>query len=72
MRCYFEKPRGTLGWNGMLHHPHLDDSYDIEEGCGQSPFIDRYLLQRTGRDRRDKRQSSRAPGHARRYTRARL
>ena len=32
MRCYFDKPLSTLGWNGMLYDPHLDDSYDIEEG----------------------------------------
>jgi 3-deoxy-7-phosphoheptulonate synthase len=32
MRAYFEKPRTTLGWKGMLYDPHLDNSYDIEEG----------------------------------------
>ncbi|MDD5458303.1 MAG: 3-deoxy-7-phosphoheptulonate synthase [Phycisphaerae bacterium] len=32
MRTYFEKPRTTLGWKGMLYDPHLDGSYDIEEG----------------------------------------
>jgi 3-deoxy-7-phosphoheptulonate synthase len=32
MRTYFEKPRTTLGWKGMLYDPHLDNSYDIEEG----------------------------------------
>ena len=32
MRTYFEKPRTTLGWKGMLYDPHLDGSYDIETG----------------------------------------
>jgi 3-deoxy-7-phosphoheptulonate synthase len=32
MRAYFEKPRTTLGWKGMLYDPYMDDSGDIEEG----------------------------------------
>jgi len=32
MRAYFEKPRTTLGWKGMIYDPHLDHSYDIEAG----------------------------------------
>jgi len=32
MRTYFEKPRTTLGWKGMLYDPSLDNSYDIEKG----------------------------------------
>ncbi len=36
MRAYFEKPRTTLGWKGMLYDPHLDGSYDIEFGLRQS------------------------------------
>ena len=32
MRTYFEKPRTTLGWKGMLYDPFLDNSYNIEEG----------------------------------------
>jgi len=32
MRTYFEKPRTTLGWKGMIYDPYLDGSYDIEEG----------------------------------------
>ena len=32
MRAYFEKPRTTLGWKGMLYDPCLDNSYKIEEG----------------------------------------
>jgi len=32
MRTYFEKPRTSLGWKGVIYDPHLDNSYDIEEG----------------------------------------
>ena len=32
MRVYFEKPRTTIGWKGMINDPHLDGSQDIETG----------------------------------------
>lgn len=32
MRVYFEKPRTTTGWKGLINDPHLDDSFDIERG----------------------------------------
>lgn len=32
MRVYFEKPRTTVGWKGLINDPHLDDSYDMETG----------------------------------------
>lgn len=32
MRVYFEKPRTTIGWKGLINDPHLDDSQDIEAG----------------------------------------
>jgi 3-deoxy-7-phosphoheptulonate synthase len=32
MRVYFEKPRTTVGWKGLINDPHLDDSYDIDRG----------------------------------------
>jgi len=32
MRTYFEKPRTTVGWKGLLNDPHLDDSCDIDAG----------------------------------------
>jgi 3-deoxy-7-phosphoheptulonate synthase len=32
MRVYFEKPRTTTGWKGLINDPHLDDSYDIHSG----------------------------------------
>jgi 3-deoxy-7-phosphoheptulonate synthase len=34
MRVYFEKPRTTVGWKGLINDPHLDDSFRIEEGLG--------------------------------------
>jgi len=32
MRVYFEKPRTTIGWKGLINDPHLDGSYDINAG----------------------------------------
>lgn len=32
MRVYFEKPRTTLGWKGLINDPHLDGSFDMDEG----------------------------------------
>jgi 3-deoxy-7-phosphoheptulonate synthase len=32
MRVYFEKPRTTIGWKGLINDPHLDGTYDIETG----------------------------------------
>ena len=32
MRVYFEKPRTTVGWKGLINDPHLDGSYAINEG----------------------------------------
>src|SRR5829696_7936932 len=32
MRVYFEKPRTTVGWKGLINDPHLDDSGDVNEG----------------------------------------
>ncbi|WP_417532671.1 3-deoxy-7-phosphoheptulonate synthase [Marinobacterium stanieri] len=40
MRVYFEKPRTTVGWKGLINDPHLNDSFDIEEGL----HISRKLL----------------------------
>ncbi len=39
MRAYFEKPRTTLGWKGMLYDPRLDGSYDIDQGFHKSREI---------------------------------
>ena len=32
MRIYFEKPRTTVGWKGLINDPNLDESYDINKG----------------------------------------
>jgi 3-deoxy-7-phosphoheptulonate synthase len=32
MRVYFEKPRTTVGWKGLINDPHLDGSHDIPHG----------------------------------------
>jgi 3-deoxy-7-phosphoheptulonate synthase len=32
MRVYFEKPRTTVGWKGLLNDPHLDNSFNINDG----------------------------------------
>lgn len=36
MRVYFEKPRTTVGWKGLINDPHLNGSYDIETGLYQA------------------------------------
>lgn len=36
MRVYFEKPRTTVGWKGLINDPFLDDSFAIEEGLNIS------------------------------------
>lgn len=32
MRVYFEKPRTTVGWKGLINDPRMDDSFHVEEG----------------------------------------
>jgi 3-deoxy-7-phosphoheptulonate synthase len=32
MRVYFEKPRTTVGWKGLINDPNLDGSFDIDNG----------------------------------------
>ncbi|VAW62357.1 2-keto-3-deoxy-D-arabino-heptulosonate-7-phosphate synthase I alpha [hydrothermal vent metagenome] len=32
MRIYFEKPRTTVGWKGLINDPHLDGSFNIDQG----------------------------------------
>ena len=32
MRVYFEKPRTTIGWKGLINDPNLDNSYDVNSG----------------------------------------
>jgi 3-deoxy-7-phosphoheptulonate synthase len=45
MRVYFEKPRTTIGWKGLINDPQLDGSQDIETGL---TIARRLLLQITG------------------------
>src|SRR3954462_7398152 len=40
MRVYFEKPRTTIGWKGLINDPHLDESFKINDGLR----IPRHLL----------------------------
>jgi len=40
MRVYFEKPRTTVGWKGLINDPFMDDSFHIEKGI----FLARKLL----------------------------
>ncbi|HWR17458.1 MAG TPA: 3-deoxy-7-phosphoheptulonate synthase [Terriglobales bacterium] len=40
MRVYFEKPRTTIGWKGLINDPHLDESFRINDGLR----IARHLL----------------------------
>lgn len=39
MRTYFEKPRTTVGWKGLINDPHLDGTCDIAEGVKQARTI---------------------------------
>lgn len=32
MRVYFEKPRTTVGWKGLINDPYMDNSFDMEAG----------------------------------------
>lgn len=36
MRVYFEKPRTSLGWRGLIVDPHLDGTYNIDEGLREA------------------------------------
>jgi len=36
MRVYFEKPRTTVGWKGLINDPYLDNSYQVNEGLCQA------------------------------------
>jgi 3-deoxy-7-phosphoheptulonate synthase len=45
MRVYFEKPRTTIGWKGLINDPRLDGSQDIETGL---KIARRLLLEITG------------------------
>jgi len=40
MRVYFEKPRTSVGWKGLINDPYMDDSFHIEKGL----FLSRLIL----------------------------
>jgi len=42
MRVYFEKPRTTIGWKGLINDPYMDDSFKIQDGLhiGRQLLID--------------------------------
>jgi len=39
MRVYFEKPRTTIGWKGLINDPHMDDTFDIATGLRKARQI---------------------------------
>jgi 3-deoxy-7-phosphoheptulonate synthase len=39
MRVYFEKPRTTIGWKGLINDPHLDGSYKINDGLREARHL---------------------------------
>jgi 3-deoxy-7-phosphoheptulonate synthase len=45
MRVYFEKPRTTVGWKGLIYDPHLNDTFDIGEGLRRARSILRQVAQ---------------------------
>lgn len=45
MRVYFEKPRTTTGWKGLINDPHIDDSFDIETGLRKARELLNYLAE---------------------------
>ncbi len=45
MRVYFEKPRTTTGWKGLINDPHLNDSFDIEKGLRTARELLLYLAE---------------------------
>ncbi len=46
MRVYFEKPRTTVGWKGLINDPHLNGTYSIEEGLRKARHILLEILNR--------------------------
>ncbi len=43
MRVYFEKPRTTVGWKGLINDPHMDGSFDVESGLRKARELLIYL-----------------------------
>ena len=49
MRVYFEKPRTTVGWKGLINDPHLNNSYDINLGLHTARSLLRSLIEQRRR-----------------------
>ncbi len=45
MRVYFEKPRTTVGWKGMINDPHMDGSFDVAAGLIKARELLLYLTE---------------------------
>ena len=45
MRVYFEKPRTTVGWKGLINDPHMNGSFDVEEGLRKARELLIYLTE---------------------------
>lgn len=45
MRVYFEKPRTTVGWKGLINDPHMDGSFDVEAGLRKARELLIYLIE---------------------------
>jgi 3-deoxy-7-phosphoheptulonate synthase len=45
MRVYFEKPRTTTGWKGLINDPHIDDSFDIDTGIRRARELLNWLAE---------------------------
>jgi 3-deoxy-7-phosphoheptulonate synthase len=45
MRVYFEKPRTTIGWKGLINDPHMDGSFDVETGLRKARELLIYLTE---------------------------
>ena len=54
MRVYFEKPRSTVGWKGLINDPALDGSGDVNSGLrtARALLLDPRVLPNTARPRR--------------------
>ncbi len=45
MRVYFEKPRTTVGWQGLINDPNLDNTFELEEGLKQARELLSYIAE---------------------------
>ena len=46
MRVYFEKPRTTVGWKGLINDPYMDDSFHIEKGLSMARALLLHVAER--------------------------